>query len=52
MGIGCPPLTSVSLLWQFFAILWEKKEKKSLNKEFFENNYLNFPDFDFFLKNC
>jgi hypothetical protein len=31
MGIGCPPLTGVSLLWRIFAILWEKKEKKTLN---------------------
>jgi hypothetical protein len=36
---------------EFFAILWGKKKEKSLNninKDFFENNYPNFPDFDLF----
>jgi hypothetical protein len=53
MGIGCPPLTSVSLLWRIFAILWGGEKKKvstTSTMEFFENNYPKFPDFDFFFK--
>jgi hypothetical protein len=53
MGMGCLPRTSVSLLWRIFCHFVGGKKKKvstTSTTDFFENNYPNFPDFDFFFK--